>query len=112
MGEIRRTRPRLTDWTDLAGEISGVPREIDIAISSGRGELARLLKRPLNEQESRSIGNAIAVLIETVAELQRHSAQVAERARNTRGAVLGALRQLENLRDFANFKDGGTDDEE
>jgi hypothetical protein len=104
---------KLTAWNDLAEEIGGLPHEFSLAIMSGRGELAGLIRRPLSLEETRSVAHAIRVLIETNRRLQRHSAQVAERAANVRGTCKGLLNQLEGLEHQAEFRDeqAETDDE-
>lgn len=97
--------PKLHCWSDLVAEISGIPPEFAVAISTGRPELARQLNRPLTMEETTAVARALIVLLETNGELQKHASEVAVMANNVRRSAKGLLGQLYDLRDKAEFRE-------
>lgn len=99
----------LRSWNDLTQEIH-LPTDFAAAVGSGRPELARLINRPLTAEETQAVARAMAVLIETNQELQKHASKQVELIKDTiRSHLRGINKKMNELLDVAEFREP-TDD--
>lgn len=96
--------PKLRSWNEVVEEVS-LPTDFAIAFMSGRPELLRIIERPLTAEETHAVAHAMAVILDTNQELQRHARQVAEMAEQALGNLKGVSGKLRQVVDFANFRE-------
>lgn len=96
----------------LTETIDGLPTELAIALSTGRGSLAKMLDRPLTTEESRAVANGWRVLIDTLSAHQEHAEFLAEEIRAARKTLEGFGRTLNRLEANARFQNDDDDDSE
>jgi hypothetical protein len=98
----------LRAWNEVIEDVS-LPADFAAGFMTARPEILRSIARPLDKAETAAVAHAMAVLIETNAELQRHAAEVAERLKQLRGSLKGVRGAVDRLDDLANFR---TEDED
>lgn len=94
---------KLKTWNELAEEVQ-LPRELAVALMTGRSELLALRTQPLSVGETRVVINCLRVLMETNRELQQHSATLAEQVSHLTGMLKGVNAHCQKLLDLANFR--------
>jgi hypothetical protein len=98
-------------WTDLAGEIKGLPPEWAAALSSGRAQLVHFfIPRPLTMDETVAVANALVVLLETNQRLQEHSRELATILGQARDNANGLYLKILACEQRANFQADMNDD--
>lgn len=102
--------PRLNAWNGLLEEVK-LPADFSVALSCGRQELLGAIRRPLTAEETAMVAHAMGILIETNVALQQHAAGLADLARHFRQLLMGADSKLNNLIEFAEFRDLETEDD-
>ena len=91
-------------WTAFIEEMQ-VPREIALAIHTGRPELLALAKpRALSEAECKILYDLIGNLIRTNVALRQHAEHTATMVENWATAFKGLRRIGDDIVEFANFR--------
>lgn len=109
---LKKLKSELKAWNEFTQEIT-IPNDLAIAFMTGRPEMVKMFKpRPLSAEECKIFLEAISILLETNNELRRHAASLADAVENVRGHMLGLQRSIQDVADFANFRQPTEDDED
>lgn len=107
---LRALHEKMNGWNEYVREMRVLP-DVAPALSTGRPELLALMSpRPLTEEECRVLFDMLAVLIETNQALRMHSELLAQIAEQQAQLVHGAAKKLDQMIDYANFREPRSDD--
>lgn len=101
---LRDLHDKMSGWNEYVREMKVLP-DIAPALSTGRAELLALMApRPLTAEECGVLFDMLGVLIETNNALRQHSELLAQVAEQQAQLVHGAARKLDQMIDFAHFR--------
>jgi hypothetical protein len=102
---------KLRAWNEMVDDVN-LPSDFAVAFMSGRPELLGIIKRPLSAEETAAVARAMATILMTNVELQRHSQVLADMVRDAYGNLKGLTSKLSQLEDYANFRQPIGDDDD
>lgn len=101
---LRDLHDKMHGWNEYVRDMKVLP-DVAPALSTGRPELLALMApRPLSEEECKVLFDMLTVLIETNAALRLHSELIGQVAEQQAQLVNGAARKLDQLIDYAHFR--------
>lgn len=102
---------RLDSWTSFIEPVD-VPRELYVALQTGRPELLSLLQpRAMTEQEVANLYTLISVLIRTNMALREHAAEVAHMVKIWGDAFKHLHSVGRRIEDFAQFRSATSEED-